>query len=251
MFRNGEAKNGEAGESCPSEVMATNATSNRSFFAIYVVANATGLIFLGLITHWLKEHSGGLKSWNKNMSNFHPYFMTFFLFLYGNGMLTYRLMKMSPKKYLKIAHALINGTAGSFALTAMSIKFWQRNKDPSSPHLYSLHSWIGFATIVLYEINFLVGLISFLVPSTPQWIRAKVLPFHVFAGHALLAMIVTSLYSGVVEMMQWTNLGGKYSQLPHLALVINFYGLFVLIFALITGYLVSNTAFKRQPLPTD
>ena len=215
-----------------------------SFLATYAVANMAGLAFVALMVHWLKEHSGGL-SWSKSLSNFHPLFMTIFLFLYGNGMLTYRLMRNSNKKFLKIIHAVINGTAGGFALTAMSIVFWE-NRD--STNLYSLHSWIGLSTVILYEINFLGGLLCFFVPATPEWIRSKILPFHVFAGHALIAMIVTSIYSGISRKIGWSK---SYSNFSHLGLVANFYGLMLLIFALAAGFLVTYAPFKRHPLPSE
>ena len=226
--------------------------SNRwTFTAIYLGANVFGITALSLMGVWLKKYSGGF-SWTTEKFNYHPFLMTVFFFLYGNGMLTYRLMRNQPKPTLKLIHAGLNGAAGIIAMVGLIIPFYLRKGTPA-PNLYSLHSWIGFGAFLLYEANWFVGCVSFFLPTVSLQIRSFVLPFHVFGGKALIALITTAILTGTVEKGAWARYPPKlgYSDLPPQALTFNFYGITIIAFALIIGFLVTYLPFKRHPLPSE
>jgi len=197
------------------------------------------------------HRSGGVKTESGMAFNWHPILMTIFLFLYGNGVLVYRLMRHKPKKYLKAIHATLNGLAGICVLVAVSFMFYNR-RNSTKPNLYSLHSWIGFSTFLLYKFNFIFGLISFVVKSTPQWIRNLMMPFHTFIGQALLAMAVTALMTGTLLKSRFTDWGdGKEHDMTQMTYVVNFYGFMIMLFAILVGFLVIYSPFKRRPLVNE
>lgn len=70
------------------------------------------------------------------------------------GILTYRLLPL-PKPTLKTIHAVVNGVGLFFAFFGLwaVLKFHALRQIPD---FYSLHSWFGIATIVLFLLQ--VGL---------------------------------------------------------------------------------------------
>lgn len=65
--------------------------------------------------------------------------------------------------------------------------------------MYSLHSWVGIVVLVLFGLQFVAGLVTFLYPGMPGKIRAMVLPLHVYGGTALFALAVAAVISGITE----------------------------------------------------
>jgi len=113
-----------------------------------------------------------------------------------------------------------------------------------------LHSWVGGLTISLFASNLVGGTLVFLFPGMSPGLRALVLPFHVFNGVSILALIAVSVVSGITEKA-FFMLGSSYSELPRQALLLNFLGLTVVLFALTAGFVVSRPQFKRRPLVSE
>ena len=166
-----------------------------------------------------------------------------FLFLYGNGLLVFRLFKQqqASRQTIKLTHAVINGAAGVFAILGLIVVFVY-HIGPGFSNLYSLHSWIGLFTVILYVVNFILGLVISFVPQTPGWIRSLFMPYHIFAGIALIALIVVSFISGLVEKSLFVSYGEgvTYSDLPSQAVIINILGMIILAFGLLAGFLVTQ-----------
>ena len=134
---------------------------------------------------WTGHHLGGF-AWQKNPGlefNWHPLLMTIgMIYLYGNGMLNhmvllvafltflsrffsgilmYRMFRNERKRKLKLLHAGI--MIAVFFLTVIALKavFDSHNLKPCAkpseegdfcpiPNLYSLHSWMGLITVILF-----------------------------------------------------------------------------------------------------
>lgn len=145
----------------------------------------------------------------------------------------------------------INASALVCALIAQIAVFSFHN-EANIPNLYSLHSWIGGLTVTLYAGNLIGGSFVFLYPNSPPSLRAMVLPFHVFGGLSILALIVVSCISGITEKALFIYPGGKdYTRLPTQAMVFNFLGVFIVLFGLTVGFIVTRPEYKRKPLPEE
>lgn len=76
------------------------------------------------------------------------------------------------------------------------------NADPI-PHLYSIHSWLGLLTMGLFLLQFLVGVLSFLLllccESATARYRAALVPIHSTAGTTTFLLAVATAVAGLTE----------------------------------------------------
>jgi len=226
----------------------------RGFLPLFAVANTFALLAIIMVITWCSKYLGGY-SWSdpNTRFNWHPTLMTIgFVFFYGNGMLVYRLLRRQPKPQLKLIHAGINGTAFLLAIIAQIAVFSFHN-DLNIPNLYTIHSWIGLLTMIFFGGNLVGGTFAFLLPQTPGHLRALILPFHVFGGNIILGLIAICFISGITEkaLFSLKKPGMEYRDLPLQAVVLNFFGLFVVLFAIIAGFIVTRQEYKRRPLPSE
>jgi cytochrome b-561 len=220
-----------------------------SFTHLYLSAQVFSVISVVLVITWVQTN-GGL-NWNssfEHLFNWHPFLMVFsFVFLYGNAMMIFRLMRNEPKLRLKLIHTTLNGLA--FIVAVMGIIATVTVHDD---HMHSLHSWIGAGTMGLFGINLIGGITFFLFPQVPAGVRTVFLPFHVYGGQAALILIGFSIVSGTMEAQDDHRSGGKYPELPEYSLcLLNFLGITVIVFILISMFAVSRGEYQRKPLPSE
>jgi len=71
------------------------------------------------------------------------------------------------------------------------------------PHFYSIHSWLGLATIGLYVLQFLVGFFSFLLllccESSTARFRASLVPLHSTVGTVTFLLAIATCVAGLTE----------------------------------------------------
>lgn len=70
---------------------------------------------------------------------------------------------------------------------------------PPIPNLYSLHSWIGLAAMILFGLQWIGGFFSFLYPliSAPQ--REAIMPLHIYFGLTGYILAVAAALLGLSE----------------------------------------------------
>lgn len=149
-----------------------------------------------------------------------------------------------------MAHALINITAFICAVIGLVAVFDAHNSsNPPKPNLYSLHSWIGLAAVILFASQYLFGFIFYMYPTMPTQLRVSFMPLHVFFGVFGFIMCVAAALMGITEMI--TTGVPDFNQLPAIAQIYNILGLFIAIFAGLVIFLVTDARFKRMSLPED
>ncbi|KAK6617064.1 hypothetical protein RUM44_005421 [Polyplax serrata] len=227
--------------------------SMEGFTLLFGLAEAIGALSLILIAIWLGSYRNGF-TWTSNPSlqfNWHPLLMTLgMVFLYANGILVYRSLRNSHKKTLKIAHAVINAFALLLTIVGLQAVFDSHNlASPPIPNMYSLHSWIGLGSVILFACQWLAGLITFLYPSLSATLRAAYYPIHTFFGVNAFVCATASALLGLTEKALFSVNG--YSKFSSEGILINFIGLTLAIFASLVVYLVCEAKYKRQPLPED
>ncbi|KAF5837034.1 eukaryotic cytochrome b561-domain-containing protein [Dunaliella salina] len=75
------------------------------------------------------------------------------------------------------------------------------------PNLYSPHSYLGMATIVLLGLQFLVAFWAYLYPKASLSQRTALGPFHKFVGRAVWCMGLAAMATGIQEKTTFLQTG--------------------------------------------
>lgn len=225
-----------------------------AFFTVLIlVIQVLGLTAVILVAVWMGSFRGGF-AWQSDPAhefNYHPVFMvTGMIFLYSDAILTYRVFRNAKKTYLKAIHGIIQGVVLIFAGVGLKAAFDSHNlKNPPIPNLYSLHSWIGLITVILFALQWLSGLISFVAPKLSMGAKQTYMPHHVFWGLAILCLAGASALTGITEKALFTDFFAhiKYSSFVTETYIINFLGLTILTLVVLVVYVVTRPEYKRQP----
>ncbi|KAK0175777.1 hypothetical protein PV327_009500 [Microctonus hyperodae] len=212
-----------------------------------------GIFLVILMIIWVTNFRGGF-SWSdpNYVFNWHPVLMTIGLvFLYANGMLIYRCKRTIRKQRLKLIHSGILIFSLMLTIIGLVSVFNSHNfQTPPIPNMYSLHSWIGLTSVILFACQWLAGFVSFLYPGVAAPLRSSYSPIHIYFGTAAFIGVITSCLLGLNEKAIFT-LKGKYSEFVEEGVFINIIGLVLLIFGGLTVYLVSQERYKREPRDED
>ncbi|XP_005988043.1 lysosomal membrane ascorbate-dependent ferrireductase CYB561A3 [Latimeria chalumnae] len=222
------------------------------FYLTYLLSLLIGVLCVVFVSYWSSTWRGGF-AWDGSgkMFNWHPVCMvTGLIVLYGNAILVYRFPFSWPGSKLlwKVVHAGMTLAAFSLAVVGLVAVFTFHNKQ-KIPNLYSLHSWVGISTVILFACQWLMGFLSFLLPCTPAWFRQLYKHLHVFSGTAIFIMAIVSAVAGINEKLLFNlntpNTTTPYSHFPPEALFANFLGILIIAFGLVVLWLLSREAWQR------
>jgi cytochrome b-561 len=131
----------------------------------------------------------------------------------------YRGFRFGRKRNLKITHATIHALAFLFAVFGLIAVFDSHNYAlPKIPNLYSLHSWIGIASVGLFICQYLFGFFCYLFPMVREPMKVFYMPIHVFCGLLGYALALGAALLGLSEKAFFA-MKNDYSQLPNQALL--------------------------------
>ncbi|XP_057277985.1 transmembrane ascorbate-dependent reductase CYB561 isoform X2 [Pezoporus wallicus] len=185
--------------------------------AFVAVSQALGLALLLTTGAWLGRYRGGLGWQSALQLNVHPLCMVLGLvFLQGDGI----------------------------------IAVFESHRAKGIPNMYSLHSWCGMATFVLYLLQWLLGCGFFLLPGASFSLRGRYKPQHIFIGIALFALSITSCLLGITEMLLF-NIRDSYSRFVPEGVLANTLGVLLVAFGLVVGYVLTRDEWKRPPLAEE
>ncbi|CDQ72958.1 unnamed protein product [Oncorhynchus mykiss] len=182
--------------------------------------------------------------------NVHPLCMVLGLvFLYGDAILVYRVFRNESKRNIKVLHAVLHLLALIISIVGIVAVFDFHNHN-KIPNMYSLHSWCGMLTFVLFCVQWLMGLGFFLFPGTLMALRSWYLPLHVFFGLAMLAMSLATCLLGISEKL-FFSIQHTYSQFAPEGILGNMLGLLLVAFGILVGYVVTREDFRRPQHPEE
>ncbi|WAQ94708.1 CY561-like protein [Mya arenaria] len=227
------------------------------FTVLVLLVQGLGLTAVILVAVWMGHYLGGF-AWSEDPArqfNYHPVFMVIgMIFLYADAILAYRVFRNINKLYVKIVHAGLHVGALIFSAVGLKAVFDFHNLS-NIPNLYSLHSWIGLTTVVLFGLQWVCGIVSFLFPKLSYGARTRYMPQHVFWGLAIFGLAVGAALTGIMEKAWFMNFGKgstfKYSELPAAGAVINCLGAAIIIMAILVFYLVTRPEYKRPKGPEE
>lgn len=87
----------------------------------------------------------------------------------------------------------------AFILSVIGLKAaFNMRTATGEQHLYSLHSWIGFLTVLFFAAQFAFGFVTYLYPGLPASIRAASMPVHRAGGKAIFLMGLVATATGLM-----------------------------------------------------
>lgn len=153
-----------------------------------------------------------------------------------SAILVFRAFKSLSKLKVKIMHATFHGAAIIFVSLGLAVEFISHYHH-DEPNFYSLHSWLGMATVVIFISQFIFGFICYMTPSLSEKIKAFYLPVHVFFGIACFIMAISTCLIGLNQNARFNM---PYYELPPEGVFINLIGLMMVIYGLLVVFLVTK-----------
>ncbi|CAK9291176.1 unnamed protein product [Gordionus sp. m RMFG-2023] len=245
----------ENGNYLASQESSNNSPTLKYFNFFFLSSQILGVLAVIITGAWISKFKGGL-AWQSDPSkefNYHPLFMVIgFIFLNMEAALIYRAFRDMRKPKLKLIHGAINAGALIFSGIGLKAVFDSHNLNkPPFPNLYSLHSWLGIITTIMFGLQLLFGAAMFLIPSSPMNLRKLYLPFHTYFGAAMYVMAVASCLMGITEIAIFSMKTPSYSDKSAEGILINFLGIILIILGTLVPFLLIKENYRRIPKPEE
>lgn len=229
--------------------MLTAPTRNLHMFSLLVglsqAVGVTAIILLGIL---FGQYRGGF-AWTSDPAkefNYHPLFMTLgMIFFYGDAILAYRVFRDVPKLRVKILHGCLLLSSLIFSSVGLKAVFDNHNNSvPPKDNMYTLHSYVGLSSVILFGLQWVFGFVSFLFPKLSEEFRRAYMPAHRFWGKAIFAMAVGAALMGITEYSIFYKLYGDKTVIYQRNLI-NAFGMLIVSFAVLILYIVGHPGYQR------
>lgn len=147
------------------------------------------------------------------------------------------------KLNVKIAHAAFHTGSVIFISLGLAVEFISHYYSGEND-LYSLHSWIGLATVIIFFSQFVFGLLCYLTPAISDKIKAFYLPIHVYLGTVCFVM---SIATSLIGLNQNARFNTNYHDFTDEGVLINVIGVLMLVYGLLVVHLLTKPSYKRLP----
>lgn len=187
-----------------------NAWNCGSWFEYLLIVILSTILLVGvlvLMLFWVIYYRGGF-AWSEDsvlQFNLHPVLMVAgFITFSGFSILLYRLCRCLKHIYVKLAHMFFHACAIPCIVVGFLAVFDSHNlNDPPIPNFTSLHSWLGFITMGLFALQFVIGFFSFLVllccENATYGCRATMVPIHASFGLVNFMLAIATCVTGLTE----------------------------------------------------
>ncbi|KAK1552081.1 hypothetical protein Q3G72_010002 [Acer saccharum] len=201
----------------------------RSASRLTIAAHLFGILAIILMLVWLLHYEGGIEYDSddpQRVFNVHPFLMFCgFIFLVGEAMMSFKTFN-AQRKVQKIVHMILQLTALCLGVIGICAVF-KYHDMVNAEDMFSMHAWIGLITFCLFCLQWLFGMSAFMFPGASTITRARLLPWHVCGGRALLYMAICTALTGLMSKFILLNLKDH-----HESRLINFTGLSILFFGI-------------------
>lgn len=221
---------------------------DKAFLALLFVAFVFGFVAVVFVLRWVLHFREGL-GWDGGSAefNWHPVLtVTGFVFLQGIAIVVYRLpwtWKCS-KLMMKFIHAGLHVLTFILAVISLVAVFDFHNVQ-KIPNMYSLHSWVGLTAIILYSLQIVLGIGIYLLPVSPDFLRAALMPIHIFSGLVIFTTVIATALMGITEKLIFSLKQPSYKDSPPEAIFVNVLGLLIAMFGGLILWIVTRPSWKR------
>eukprot|EP00475_Leptophrys_vorax_P009218 TRINITY_DN16088_c0_g1_i3.p1 TRINITY_DN16088_c0_g1~~TRINITY_DN16088_c0_g1_i3.p1 ORF type:complete len:230 (+),score=12.81 TRINITY_DN16088_c0_g1_i3:90-779(+) len=143
------------------------------------------------------------------------------------AILAYRLLPVA-RPTRKAIHLTLNGFALLLGLAGV-LAVYRFHALRSIPHFYTLHSWCGLAVMVLFTVQWFLGLYYYMYPGASQPIRVAFMPWHTFLGLFLFVLALATASQGLQEKMVFRYSSGGVDKRGAESVLANLLGLSIFV----------------------
>ncbi|XP_037545230.1 cytochrome b561 [Nematolebias whitei] len=165
------------------------------------------------------------------------------------AILVYRVFRNETKRNVKLLHGIIHLLALIISIVGV-VAVFDFHKAANIPDMYSLHSWCGMATLVLFCVQWVMGLLFFLFPGMSSRLRSMYLPIHMFCGLTLLLMAIGTSLLGITEKLLF-SITSTYSLFAPEGMLANVLGILLVLYGGVLCYLMTREEYRRPPNPEE
>ncbi|KAJ0391961.1 hypothetical protein P43SY_002504 [Pythium insidiosum] len=187
--------------------------------AIQLLAHALPLLAVVLVGVWMSSVlTQYVKTGNdvapKNLSgfswatgdgrvfNWHPLLMTLgFVFCSSQSALAYVSLPFTHETN-KIIHLTLHAV-GAISSLIGGIAVFRFHNEHNITNLYSLHSWLGVLTWLLFVAQWVFSFVTYFYPGAKPAVRAATITYHIGGGIGILALIYITAATGVLEKLSF------------------------------------------------
>ncbi|XP_071387871.1 lysosomal membrane ascorbate-dependent ferrireductase CYB561A3-like [Centroberyx affinis] len=231
--------------------------SSLLFYVTYLLCLCLGLLCVLFVSYWNSHWRGGF-AWDGSslQSHWHPVLMVSGLVvLYGHAVIVYRVpFTWKQRKHTwKLVHAGLMLLVLLLSILGLCAVF-DLHTGLHLPDLYSLHSWVGICTVVMFVFQWVLGLAAFLLPCSPLWFRKALKPAHTWMGNVIFILSLASCISGINEKLL-LNINGSSAGTcfapPVEAKFANFLGILIVAFGLVVFGILSKNKWQRPEVENE
>ncbi|TVU15064.1 hypothetical protein EJB05_38566, partial [Eragrostis curvula] len=223
-------------------------------YAAHALAAAAAVMVLV----WCTYFRGGLalEAENKNLIfNVHPVLMLIgYIILGSEAIMIYKVFPDWDHDTAKLTHLILHGIATVLGAFGIYCAFKYHNESEIA-NMYSLHSWLGIGTIVLYAIQWVFGFLTFFFPRAPSSVRRAALPWHALFGLFVYVLALVTAELGFLEKLTFLQSFLDLDKYGAEAFLVNFMALFVVLLGasvVVAAVTPADVDYERKdydPLP--
>lgn len=190
-------------------------------------ARASAVTLIGVMAGWVFQHLGGVALSPKQTAapgvndtgvifNWHPLLMAIaFPLLMSEAVVAYKApiigSDAQPRPRKKLLHGLLHTAAALCIILSVIAAFKSHSlKLPQPiPDLYSAHSWMGIATLVLLGQQFLFAAWAYVYPGWSSSVKRGYGPGHIFGGLMAYVLGLATMATGLQEKATFLQTLGK------------------------------------------
>lgn len=219
---------------------------------VVVLACLLLLSALVLVVFWtIYFHGYGYKENPEKLFNAHPTLMIAgFITLSGFSILLYRISRCCRHVYIKLFHTIFHMLATvCIAFGFLAVFYSKSLSTVRIRHFYSLHSWMGLATMGTFALQFVVGFFSFLIllccDGATAACRAAFVPIHASFGLTTFMLAIATCLTGLTEKII-SILKEDYSQLQEQAIIINVLAMVLVALGILMSYILHRNGLRSD-----
>uniref|UniRef100_A0A914VLH4 Cytochrome b561 domain-containing protein n=1 Tax=Plectus sambesii TaxID=2011161 RepID=A0A914VLH4_9BILA len=188
------------------------------------VSQIFGILMVFFTGYWNATWNGGY-TWGPNVlypngsialhthdHHYHGTFMTVGLvFMQGEAILVYRLLRHENKAFSKTIHAIFHGLTFLLFITGLAHIIQSKNNQDVPRHFYTAHSWVGLMVMIAFILQYVAGFVNFAYPKTSPAVRKWFISQHRVYGLVIFGVSVAQALMGISQDLWIIIIGQRYS----------------------------------------